>query len=249
MSQRVALVTGGTGGLGTAICQYMSKAGFTVVAGYNSGGNHEKAKAWQAEQKEAGYDILVAYGDVTDADSCAACIENVKEMTGRNIDILVNNAGITRDGQFKKMSWEQWDEVLTANLDSMFHMTRLLINPMLEQGFGRIINISSVNAQKGQFGQSNYSAAKAGIHGFTKALAQEVASKGVTVNTVSPGYVMTPMVAKIAPEVQAKITATIPVGRFGTPEEIGRIVNFLAEDESGYITGADMSINGGLHMF
>jgi len=169
-------------------------------------------------------------------------------MTGGNIDVLINNAGITRDGQFKKMTWEQWDEVLSANLDSMFHMTRLVINPMIEKGFGRIINISSVNAQKGQFGQCNYSAAKAGIHGFTKALAQEVAAKGVTVNTVSPGYIMTPMVAQIAEEIQDKICSTIPVKRFGTPEEIGRIVTFLAEDESGYITGADMSINGGLHM-
>ncbi len=248
MSKKVALVTGGTGGLGAAICRSLADKGYTVVAGYNSGGNHEKAKAWQAEQKADGYDILVAYGDVTDTASCEACIAAIQEMTGSTVDILVNNAGITRDGQFKKMSWDQWDEVLTANLDSMFHMTRLVINPMIEKGFGRVINISSVNAQKGQFGQCNYSAAKAGIHGFTKALAQEVAAKGVTVNTVSPGYVMTPMVAKIAEEIQQKICSTIPVGRFGTPEEIGRIVTFLAEDESGYITGADMSINGGLHM-
>lgn len=248
MSKRVALVTGGTGGLGAAICRSLVDKGFTVVAGYNSGGNHEKAKAWQEAQRADGYDILVAYGDVTNDKSCESCIQAVQEMTGGNIDVLINNAGITRDGQFKKMTWEQWDEVMSANLDSMFHMTRLVINPMIEKGFGRIINISSVNAQKGQFGQCNYSAAKAGIHGFTKALAQEVAAKGVTVNTVSPGYIMTPMVAQIAEEVQNKICSTIPVKRFGTPEEIGRIVTFLAEDESGYITGADMSINGGLHM-
>ncbi|MBT3144062.1 acetoacetyl-CoA reductase [Neptunomonas phycophila] len=248
MSKRIALVTGGTGGLGAAICRSLVDKGFTVVAGYNSGGNHEKAKAWQEAQRADGYDILVAYGDVTDDKSCQSCIQSVEEMTGGNIDVLINNAGITRDGQFKKMTWEQWDEVLSANLDSMFHMTRLVINPMIEKGFGRIINISSVNAQKGQFGQCNYSAAKAGIHGFTKALAQEVAAKGVTVNTVSPGYIMTPMVAQIAEEIQDKICSTIPVKRFGTPEEIGRIVTFLAEDESGYITGADMSINGGLHM-
>ncbi|MBR9884963.1 MAG: acetoacetyl-CoA reductase [Oceanospirillales bacterium] len=249
MSQKVAMVTGGTGGLGTAICRKLADAGFKVVAGYNSGGNHEKAKAWQAEQKADGYDIEVAYGDVTDAESCAQCIATVKELTGSDVSVLVNNAGITRDGTFKKMSWEQWDEVLTANLDSMFHMTRLVINPMLEQGFGRIINISSINAQKGQFGQCNYSAAKAGIHGFTKALAQEVASKGVTVNTVSPGYIMTAMVAKIDQAVLDKIASNIPVGRLGTPEEIGRTVAFLADEESGYITGADFSINGGQHMY
>jgi acetoacetyl-CoA reductase len=249
MSQKVALVTGGTGGLGTAICRKLADAGYRVVAGYNSGGKHEKAQAWQAEQKKDGYDIDIAYGDVTDADSCAKCIETVKEITGSDVSVLVNNAGITRDGTFKKMTWEQWDEVLTVNLDSMFHMTRLVINPMLEQGFGRIINISSINAQKGQFGQCNYSAAKAGIHGFTKALAQEVASKGVTVNTVSPGYIMTSMVAKIDEEVLKKIASNIPVGRLGTPDEIGRVVSFLADEESGYITGADFSINGGQHMY
>lgn len=248
MSKRIALVTGGTGGLGAAICRALVDNGFTVVAGYNSGGNHEKAKAWQEAQRADGYEIEVAYGDVTDSKSCEACIAAVEEMTGGTVDVLINNAGITRDGQFKKMAWEQWDEVLTANLDSMFHMTRLVINGMIEKGFGRVINISSVNAQKGQFGQCNYSAAKAGIHGFTKALAQEVAAKGVTVNTVSPGYIMTPMVAKIDEAIQQKICSTIPVGRFGTPEEIGRIVSFLAAEESGYITGADMSINGGLHM-
>jgi acetoacetyl-CoA reductase len=249
MTQRVALVTGGTGGLGTYICRELADGGRTVVAGYNAGGNHAKAKAWQEEQKKDGYEFLVAYGDVTNSESCAQCIANVEEMTGSAVGILVNNAGITRDGMFKKMTWEQWDEVLTANLDSMFHMTRLVINGMLDEGWGRIVNISSVNAQKGQFGQANYSAAKAGIHGFTKALAQEVAAKGVTVNTVSPGYVMTPMVAKIPEEVRAKIVKQIPVGRLGTPEEIGRAVAFLCDEKSGYITGSDLSINGGQHMF
>lgn len=248
MTKRVALVTGGTGGLGTWICRALADAGFRVVAGYNSGGNHDKAKAWQDDQRRDGYEIDVAYGDVTNSASCAECIKTVEELTGGSIDVLVNNAGITRDGMFKKMTWEQWNEVLSANLDSMFHMTRLVINPMLEKGFGRIINISSVNAQKGQFGQCNYSAAKAGIHGFTKALAQEVAAKGVTVNTLSPGYIMTPMVAKISEDIQAKICSTIPVGRFGYPEEIGRAIAFLADENSGYITGSDLSINGGLHM-
>ena len=248
MSQKIALVTGGTGGLGTFICRTLADAGFKVVAGYNSGGNHDKAKAWQAEQKEAGYDILVAYGDVTNAESCAQCIATVEEVAGGTVDVLINNAGITRDGQFKKMSWEQWDEVMSANLDSMFHMTRLVINGMLDKGWGRVINISSVNAQKGQFGQCNYSAAKAGIHGFTKALAQEVAAKGVTVNTVSPGYVLTPMVAKIPDEVLEKIVRQIPVGRLGQPEEIGKAVTYLASDDCGYVTGSDFSINGGQHM-
>jgi acetoacetyl-CoA reductase len=248
MAQKIALVTGGTGGIGTAICRALADTGLKVVAGYNAGGNHDKAKAWQDEQSKAGYEILTAYGDVTDAESCAACIKNLEDQTGASVDILINNAGITRDGTFRKMTWEQWNEVMTANLDSMFHMTRLVINPMLEKGFGRIVNISSVNAQKGQFGQCNYSAAKAGIHGFTKALAQEVAAKGVTVNTVSPGYVATPMVTKIPQEVLDKIIKTIPVGRLGLPEEIGKAVAFLCGDDSGYVTGSDFSINGGLHM-
>ncbi|MCU7920404.1 MAG: acetoacetyl-CoA reductase [Candidatus Thiodiazotropha sp. (ex Dulcina madagascariensis)] len=248
MTQRIALVTGGTGGIGTAICHALADAGVKVVAGYNSGGNHDKAKAWQEAQKTAGYDILIAYGDVTDEASCSACVAHVEEIADGSVDILVNNAGITRDGTFRKMSWEQWDQVLTANLDSMFHMTRLVINPMLDKGFGRIVNISSVNAQKGQFGQCNYSAAKAGIHGFTKALAQEVAAKGVTVNTVSPGYVLTPMVAKIPQQVLDKIIKQIPVGRLGAPEEIGKAVTFLCSDDCGYVTGSDFSINGGQHM-
>ncbi len=248
MTQKIALVTGGTGGIGTAICRALSDAGVTVVAGYNAGGNHDKAKAWQDQQAKEGYEILTAYGDVTDAESCAACVANVEEQTGASVDILINNAGITRDGTFRKMTWEQWNEVMTANLDSMFHMTRLVINPMLEKGFGRIVNISSVNAQKGQFGQCNYSAAKAGIHGFTKALAQEVAAKGVTVNTISPGYVATPMVTKIPQEVLDKIIKQIPVGRLGLPEEIGKAVSFLCSDDCGYVTGSDFSINGGMHM-
>jgi acetoacetyl-CoA reductase len=248
MTQKIALVTGGTGGIGTAICRALADQGVKVVAGYNAGGNHDKAKAWQEEQRKDGYEMLVAYGDVTDAASCAACVETVQEIAQGTVDILVNNAGITRDGTFRKMTWEQWDQVMTANLDSMFHMTRLVINPMLEKGFGRIVNISSVNAQKGQFGQCNYSAAKAGIHGFTKALAQEVAAKGVTVNTLSPGYVATPMVTKIPQEVLDKIIKTIPVGRLGLPEEIGKAVAFLCSDDSGYVTGSDFSINGGLHM-
>ena len=249
MTKRIALVTGGTGGIGSAICQSLAEQGFQVVAGYNSDGNHDKAKAWQEEMLQKGLEMGIAYGDVTKYESCERCIKEIEETYGDTVSVLINNAGITRDGQFKKMSWEQWNEVLTANLDSMFHMTRLVINPMIDKGWGRIINISSVNAQKGQFGQTNYSAAKAGIHGFTKALAQEVASKGVTVNTVSPGYVLTPMVEKIAPEVLDKIKSGIPVGRLGTPEEIGHVVSFLCDDFSGYITGSNLAINGGQHMF
>lgn len=248
MTQKIALVTGGTGGIGTAICRALSDAGIKVVAGYNAGGNHDKAKAWQKEQRQDGYEIMTAYGDVTDAESCATCVTKVEELADGTLDILVNNAGITRDGTFRKMTWEQWNQVMTANLDSLFHMTRLVINPMLEKGFGRIINISSVNAQKGQFGQCNYSAAKAGIHGFTKALAQEVAAKGITVNTVSPGYVATPMVTKIPQEVLDKIIKQIPVGRLGHPSEIGKAVAFLCSEDCGYVTGSDFSINGGMHM-
>jgi acetoacetyl-CoA reductase len=248
MTQKIALVTGGTGGIGTAICRALCDAGVKVVAGYNAGGNHDKAKAWQDAQAKGGYAFLTAYGDVTDAESCAACVKQVEEITDGTVDILVNNAGITRDGTFRKMTWEQWDQVMTANLDSLFHMTRLVINPMLEKGFGRIVNISSVNAQKGQFGQCNYSAAKAGIHGFTKALAQEVAAKGITVNTLSPGYVATPMVTKIPQEILDKIIRQIPVGRLGMPEEIGKAVAFLCSEDSGYVTGSDFSINGGMHM-
>ena len=245
MTQRIALVTGGTGGIGSAICLSLADQGMKVVAGYS---NEAKAKAWQQEQKEAGYDILIQHVDVTSLESCQQAVTEVKEKAGGSIDVLVNNAGITRDGVFKKMDWDQWNAVLTTNLDSAFNMTRPVVDDMLDKGFGRIINISSVNGEKGQFGQTNYSAAKAGLHGFTKALAQETARKGITVNTISPGYILTPMVAKIAPEIQDKIVAQIPVGRMGAPEEIGRTVAFLADDNAGYITGSNLSINGGQHM-
>ncbi len=249
MSKKVAFVTGGTGGIGTAICQSLVTSGYHVIAGYNSGGNHDKALTWQYKQKELGFDIGVSYGDVTDFESCTNCIENVKEQAGKPISILINNAGITRDSQFKKMEINQWAEVLSANLDSLYNMTRLVINDMIDDRFGRVVNISSVNAQKGQFGQTNYSAAKAGIHGFTKALAQEVANKGITVNTISPGYVSTPMVQKIPENIQSKIIQNIPVGRMGTVEEIGHAVKFLTSENSGYITGSNLAINGGQHMF
>ncbi len=245
---KVALVTGGTGGIGTAICQRLAKEGYKVAAGYNSGGDHDRAKTWQAKQKELGFDFDISYGDVRDFDSCSACIAHVEETLGP-IDVLVNNAGVTRDATLKKMSQNQWSEVLSANLDSVFNMTRQVINGMIERGYGRIINVSSVNAQKGQLGQTNYSAAKAGMHGFTKALSQEVARKGITVNTVSPGYIATKMVMEVAEEIRNQIISDIPVGRLGLPEEVAHAVAFLAAEESGFITGANLSVNGGQHMF
>ena len=248
MSSKVALVTGGTGGIGTSLCRELAQQGFTVVAGYNSGGKHEKAQAWQAAQAKDGFNIDVAYGDVSDPDSSEACVSGILERHG-SIDVLVNNAGITRDSTFRKMTLDQWDEVMNANLRSVFNMTRLCIQPMMDSKWGRVINISSVNGQKGQFGQTNYAAAKAGMHGFTKSLAQEVASKGVTVNTVSPGYVLTAMVAAIGDEVLQKIASTIPVGRLGQPEEIANAVAFLASERAGFITGSNLAINGGQHMF
>lgn len=246
MTQRIALVTGGTGGIGSAICVALAEQGMKVIAGYS---NEEKAIAWQQEQKEAGFDFLIQHVDVTSFESCQQAVAEIKEKAGGSVDVLVNNAGITRDGFFKKMGWDQWHAVLSTNLDSAFNMTRPVIEDMLENKWGRIINISSVNGEKGQMGQANYSAAKAGIHGFTKALAQEGARNGVTVNTISPGYILTPMVAKIDQSIQDKITAGIPVGRMGQPSEIGRAVAFLAAEEAGYITGSNLSINGGQHMY
>ena len=248
MSKRVALVTGGTGGLGTAICRRLVSEGYVVAAGYNSGGDHDKAKAWQDEQRAAGFDIHISFGDVRDFDSCGRCIDDVQTRLGP-VDVLVNNAGITRDSTLRKMTKEQWDAVLVSNLDSVFNMTRHVINGMVDRGFGRIVNVSSVNAQKGQLGQTNYAAAKSGIHGFTKALAQEVARKGVTVNTVSPGYIATKMVMAVAQEIRDEIIRGIPVGRLGTPEEVAHAVSFLISEQSGFITGANLSLNGGQHMF
>ncbi len=244
MSQKVAYVTGGMGGIGTAICQRMSKEGFTVIAGCGPTRDHAK---WIAEQAALGYTFHASVGNVGDWESTVAAFQKVMAEHGR-VDVLVNNAGITRDGQFRKMSKADWDAVISTNLDSMFNVTKQVIEGMIERTWGRIINISSVNGQKGQFGQTNYSTAKAGLHGFTMALAQEVASKGVTVNTVSPGYIGTEMVKAIRPEVLEKIVGTVPAKRLGTPEEIASIIAWLASDEGGYATGADFSVNGGLHM-
>ena len=244
MTQRVAYVTGGMGGIGTSICQRLAKDGYTVVAG--CGPSRDCAK-WLDEQKALGFTFHPSVGNVGNWESTVEAFKKVRAEHGP-VDVLVNNAGITRDGMFRKMSYEDWHAVIETNLNSLFNVTKQVIEDMVDRGFGRIVNISSINGQKGQFGQTNYSTAKAGIHGFTMALAQEVAAKGVTVNTVSPGYVGTDMVRAIRQDVLDKIVSGIPVKRLGLPEEIGSIVAWLASDEGGYATGADFSLNGGLHM-
>lgn len=246
MSDKLALVTGGTGGLGTAMCRALSDAGHRVVANYFTGLG-EQAFAWQEEQQRDGYQFGLVEGDVSDYDDCARMVADVETEHGA-IDVLVNNAGITRDATLKRLDKGKWDAVISTNLNSVFYMSKQVIEGMMERGYGRIINISSVNGQRGQFGQGNYSAAKAGVHGFTMAAAQEGARKGVTVNSISPGYVGTEMVMAMKPEVIEHITSEVPVGRLGQPWEIARVVAFLAAEESGYITGADMYVNGGLYM-
>ena len=244
MTQKVAYVTGGMGGIGTAICQRLAKEGFKVIAGC---GPSRDFKKWLGEQKALGHSFYASVGNVADWESTVAAFQAAVAEHGP-IEVLVNNAGITRDRMFLKMSPEDWRAVIDTNLNSMFNVTKQVVPGMVEKGWGRIIQISSVNGEKGQAGQTNYSAAKAGMHGFTMALAQEVASKGVTVNTVSPGYIGTDMVKAIKPEVLEKIVATIPVKRLGTPEEIASVVAWLAGEDSGFTTGADFSCNGGLHM-
>lgn len=245
MNGKTALVTGGMGGIGTAICQHLAKQGSKVVACYNR--DPRAARTWLEEQRAEGYEFAISYVDITDFQSCANLVQDIITKFGR-IDILVNNAGITQDIQLYKMDPEQWQNVLRTNLDGIFNVTRNVINWMIEHGYGRIINISSINGQKGQFGQTNYSASKAGIHGFTKALAQEVARKGITVNTVSPGYIETKMVMSVSEEIREKIIAQIPVGRLGKPEEIANAIGFLASQTSGFITGSNLVINGGQYL-
>lgn len=241
----IALVTGGTGGLGTAICKRLSNDGFHVVTSYN---NVDKAEKWQQTMKAEGFEIDMYHVDVSDYASVEKMVAEVEQKLGP-IDILVNNAGITRDGQFRKMTVENWDAVLKTNLYSVFNCTRNVINQMCDRNYGRIINISSVNGQRGQFGQANYSAAKAGMHGFTKTLAMEVARKGITVNTISPGYIATDMVMAVPEEIRNKIVAEIPIGRMGGTEEIAHLVSFLASKEASFITGANYAINGGQHVY
>jgi acetoacetyl-CoA reductase len=244
--QKIALVTGGMGGLGTAICHRLAKAGMRVISSYSPSNKH--AKDWLAVEKRDGFDFAGYMIDVSDYPSCEAGVRQILTDHG-HIDVLVNNAGITHDASLKKMDYEVWREVMHTNLDSAFSMTKQVIDGMVERGWGRIINISSVNGQKGAFGQANYAAAKAGLHGFTKSLALEVARKGVTVNTVSPGYLRTQMVMKVPAEIlEAKILPQIPMGRLGEPDEVAALIAYLASDDAAFVTGADFSINGGQHM-
>jgi len=244
--KRVALVTGGMGGLGTALCRRLHDAGFAVALTYSP--SNTTPEAWLAAQRDEGYRFSAYKLDVTDHDACAATVAQVLAELGR-ADVLVNNAGITRDRSLRKMTQEDWRAVLSTNLDSVFNMSRAVIEPMITQRWGRIVNISSVNANAGAFGQANYSAAKAGMHGFTKALALETARHGVTVNTVSPGYLNTKMVSAVPAEImQTKILPQIPVGRLGEPDEVAALVAYLASEAAGFVTGADIAINGGQHM-
>ena len=245
-SGRTALVTGGNRGLGAAIARALDDAGHRVIITHTPG--NEKVAAWLDAQDTKGY-RFTAYGvDVGDWESTQALARQI-QADGHHVDILVNNAGITRDATLRKMDKAGWDAVLRTNLDSMFNVTKPFIDPMVERGWGRIVNVSSINGSKGQFGQTNYSAAKAGMHGFTKALAQEVARKGVTVNTVSPGYLDTKMVTSMSEEVVKQVIAGIPVGRLGRPEEIAALVAFIASESAGFMTGSNVSMNGGQHMY
>ncbi|MFT3761333.1 MAG: acetoacetyl-CoA reductase [Pseudoxanthomonas sp.] len=244
--RRTALVTGGMGGLGEAIARTLADAGHTVLVTHSR--SDEAAREWLKQEADAGYAFTPYDVDVADFESCRRMAERIA-ADGHAVDILVNNAGITRDATFRKLSKDDWDAVLRVNLDSMFNVTKPFIDGMVERGWGRIVNISSVNGSKGQFGQTNYSASKAGIHGFTKALAQEVARKGVTVNTVSPGYLATRMVASMPETVVGQIVAGIPVGRLGKPEEIAALVGFIVSDAAAFMTGSNVAMNGGQHMY
>jgi acetoacetyl-CoA reductase len=244
-NKKVVLVTGATGGLGTAMCIELYNNGYRVVANYR---NKEKAEAWQKKLNDQGIQINMFEGDVSSFESCEKMVQQIEQQVGP-IDVLVNNAGITRDTAFRKMTYEQWKAVLSSNLDSVFNCSRHVINGMIDRNWGRIINISSVNGQRGQFGQANYSAAKAGMHGFTKTLAMEVARKGITVNTISPGYIGTDMVMAVREDVRNQIVEQIPVGRLGGTEEVAHLVCFLASDKASFITGANYSINGGQHVY
>jgi acetoacetyl-CoA reductase len=246
MTQRTALITGGMGGLGETISTKMHDAGYRVVVTRSPGNNN--AENWLADMKARGYQVAAFPIDVSDYDSCELGVSNIHREIGP-IDILINNAGITKDRSFKKMTKADWDAVIHTNLDSVFNMTKQVFDGMVTRGWGRIINVSSVNAQKGAFGQTNYSAAKAGMHGFTKALALELAKKGVTVNTISPGYIGTKMVMAIPRDIlDSKILPQIPLNRLGKPDEVAGLIVYLCSDEAAFVTGANVSINGGQHM-
>lgn len=244
MQSRVALVTGGTGGIGTSIVKRLAGMGHRVATNYR---NEEKAKAWQAQMRAQGVEVALAPGDVSSPDDAAAMVREVERQLGP-VEILINNAGITRDTTFHRMTPQQWNEVITTNLNSCFNVTRPVIEGMRDRKWGRIVQISSINGQKGQYGQANYAAAKAGMHGFTISLAQENARFGITVNTVCPGYIATDMVMAVPEDVRNKIIAQIPTGRLGSPEEIAYAVSFFVPDEAAWITGANLSANGGQYM-
>ena len=246
MAQRIAVVTGGMGGIGEALCMRLATAVFKVVATYSPG--NKKSAEWLASMKQQGYDFHAVEVDVPDYDSCQKAVAKIQSEIGP-VDVLVNNAGITRDASFRRMDKAAWDAVMRTNLDSVFNMTKPVCDGMVDRGWGRIINVSSVNGSKGAFGQTNYSAAKAGMHGFTKALALEGARKGVTVNTISPGYIGTKMVTAIPKEIlDSKIIPQIPVGRLGKPEEVAGLIIYLCSEEAAFVTGANIAINGGQHM-
>jgi acetoacetyl-CoA reductase len=245
MEGKVALVTGGMGGIGTVIAQKLAEQGAQVSVAYHR--EPSQAKIWQEEQKNIGYDFHIVQADITNFDSSLSMVNEVIAKFNK-IDLLINNAGIVDDATLAKMSIDQWHKVINADLNSLFNVTKNVLPSMIKTGYGRIINISSVNAQKGQFGQTNYSAAKAGVHGFTKSLAQELARKGITVNTVSPGYVKTKMMDQISKDILLKIIEQIPAGRLALPVEVAHLVAFLASEQAAYITGANFAINGGLHM-
>ena len=246
MSERIALITGGMGGLGETISRKMADAGYRVAVTYSP--SNKTSVKWLAEMQESSYDFKAYRCDVTDFDACKACVASVVSTVGP-VDILVNNAGITKDMTFRKMGKTDWDGVLKTNLDSVFNMTKQVYDGMMDRGWGRIINVSSVNGSKGAFGQTNYAAAKAGMHGFTKSLALESARKGVTVNTISPGYIGTKMVTAIPKDVlDSKILPQIPVSRLGKPEEVAGLIIYLCSEEAAFVTGANIAINGGQHM-
>jgi acetoacetyl-CoA reductase len=246
-TQRTAIVTGGMGGLGESISIKLADAGYKVVVTYSP--SNTKFRSWLEDMKSRGHTFAAYPVDVVNYDDCAAKVAQMQREVGA-VDILVNNAGITRDMTFKKMTKADWDAVMRTNLDSCFNMTKQVMDGMLERSWGRVINVASVNGQKGAFGQTNYSAAKAGIHGFTKALALECARKGVTVNTISPGYIGTKMVTAIPKEIlDSKILPQIPIGRLGKPEEVAGLIIYLCSEEAAFVTGANISINGGQHMY
>jgi len=246
MNSRLAVITGGMGGLGETISAKMADAGYRVAVTYSP--SNQGADKWLADMKRRGYNFHAYCVDVSDFDSCTQCMDKVVADLGP-VDILVNNAGITRDMTFRKMTKADWDAVMHTNLDSVFNMAKQVCDGMVERGWGRIINVSSVNGSKGAFGQTNYAAAKAGMHGFTKSLSLEVARKGVTVNTISPGYIGTKMVTAIPKDIlDTKIVPQIPNGRLGKPEEVAGLIIYLCSEEAAFVNGANIAINGGQHM-